>query len=693
MAFRDDLYTGEIQQRVNNAEQLVDQRPVDAGDVAWLNRSLDLEENLGIVIESNGEIRDYTPDAPRIFVMTKDENGYDQMTDLTKAKIEPGSLEFWRQVQLGNVFAYPAGDKRPVQIRVDKAFGHNAKVLFSKPVTADAFPPAPAPRKPGFFARIGQIFSSRLKQRCDAYDNWLSDQRINFNKMNTNELIREQGGKLQSEVNEMKRISERKKEQRTREENKKALESIQKEESNGITKEAGIWKGVSMWKPVPEVLPGLMSTEKKGENNRFYTQEQFDKLEKYEDLKLQDIKIGGEGLTDEDFAAIAIAASLQTKYATKNPLMLRQAGGDWTKVLQQEVGLSKEEADFIEGTTFDGSLTKDLMSAGFDRGGNGVAIESMAVPGRRDAKNALEKYNPNDPESKKDLAKIIAFGVKRAARDTTVLTGKLQDRVHNYDRMFGNLTKLLERDPDLMKLAKEAGMDLRDYKTVKGMAELDRLDTKRISAKKTLYTAAVGNRPLEENVKRQMLKDILKANLAESTIVSESDKAEPAPIVLEGMMKVQAKELQQPDRRKFKSDDAFEKANAAYREEIENAKNANTLYTSSGKLLPGTGNSAYIYLKVAFNPTPKTATSLGTEEGQKQLDAMVDEIIKKDKLMNKDTAELGILLKGNQYNESSLIKKGKLAADAIKASENAPEKEEAVLSIKEEEKQQEISFG
>ena len=38
------------------------------------------------------------------------------MMDLKTAGIERGSIDFWKQVQLGNVFAYPAGDTLPVQM-------------------------------------------------------------------------------------------------------------------------------------------------------------------------------------------------------------------------------------------------------------------------------------------------------------------------------------------------------------------------------------------------------------------------------------------------------------------------------------------------------------------------------------------------------------------------------------------------
>ena len=85
--------------------------------------------------------------------------------------------------------------------------------------------------------------------------------------------------------------------------------------------------------------------------------------------------------------------------------------------------------------SFDNVVNKDILEKSY-RQGAGQAFESMTVPGREDAKNALEKYRPDDIESKKDLAKLLAFGVWRVNRSLATLGGRPNDNVQNYYRMF-----------------------------------------------------------------------------------------------------------------------------------------------------------------------------------------------------------------------------------------------------------------
>ena len=675
MAYRDDLYTGEIQQRVNSIRERPRQKAITEDELGFLNHSLDIEEQLGIIVELDGEMRNHVENVPKIFVMKKDENGSDTMMDLKSAGIERESLEFWKQVQLGNVFAYPAGDTDPVQIQVD-TLTTTPKISFSKPVSVEALPPAPAPKKPGILGRIGQFFSKRMKERCVNYDNWVADQRINENRMRSNFHIRESSKLLQTEKNEINSYIQRKQERIRYEKNKKTLDDLLAKETRGTTKQDGINNAVTMYQPVPETLPHLLSTEKE---SKFYTQEQFNKLEKYDDLDLSKIKIGEEGLENEDFAAIAISASRKMEYTLKNPLVKNIE--ETIDIYQRMGGLSKEEAEYATGIEFDGVLSRDLMERNNEREANGKAIEQMAVPGRRDAKNALQKYNPEDKESKRDLAKIIASGVKRSAKSISTQGGKFRDCAINEYHMAGRLTSLLDRDPDLMALAKEEGMDPKDYKAVKGMAELDRLDTERTNSLKTLYTAASQNKPLEGDEKKKVLKDILKANLAESTIVMEAQNTKDDQKVTDVYMNMKKYESRGVRKKDFENPEDYQKAFDAQKKYEISPEGRNSYFAWDGKLKIGTPERMMFSLREMYNPAPKTAVGLASRDGQEQLDRMVEEIIEKDKLMSFSPSELGEKLKGMNYDGNGLIDKGKLAADAIKAKENAPEPKEINLNL------------
>ncbi|MBR3395895.1 MAG: hypothetical protein IKG76_08960, partial [Firmicutes bacterium] len=84
-----------------------------------------------------------TNSVPRLFVLGADENGNAKVFDLSSVDIQAGSDEFWKQVQLGNVFAYPAGTNDPVQIQVGVTKSGGIELGTSKPVTAENLPDPP----------------------------------------------------------------------------------------------------------------------------------------------------------------------------------------------------------------------------------------------------------------------------------------------------------------------------------------------------------------------------------------------------------------------------------------------------------------------------------------------------------------------------------------------------------------------
>ena len=86
--------------------------PLPGTDAAILNRDLNLLTNFGIIVGDNKQVPK-TAGVPRIFLMTKDEDGHERVHSLEEKNLALGSLEFWKQAQLGNVFAYPAGETRP----------------------------------------------------------------------------------------------------------------------------------------------------------------------------------------------------------------------------------------------------------------------------------------------------------------------------------------------------------------------------------------------------------------------------------------------------------------------------------------------------------------------------------------------------------------------------------------------------
>ncbi|MBR6897128.1 MAG: hypothetical protein IKN24_03050 [Lachnospiraceae bacterium] len=651
-----------------------------------LMKDMDFLEQLGIIRNDDKTVSSYS-DVPRIFIMKTSEDGLsEEMADPGKLGIGIGSPEFWKQAQLGNVFAFPAGDDRPVQLQVDCRNGKSPKVSYSKPLSASDFPPPPEPRKPNLWHKMWSWASKNYAKICNDYDTWESKCRMNYNNCLLNSSLRTGSGKLETEKRDAKRVKDYTVETERRKKNAEALDVAKKREK---WKEKGLEIVKDIYKPVPEQhaeltfkrsIPGVIDNEDHTE--KLYTKEEFDKLKPYKDLNLENIKIGGKSVSEMEFCELAMMAGCQGKHSINNPLMTSQ-DPCMAQVFTDIVGLSKEEAKVAMAMSFDNVVNKDILEESY-RQGAGQAFESMVVPGREDAKNALEKYRPDDIESKKDLAKLLAFGVWRVNRSISTLGGRPSDNVQNYYRMSKCLTDLIDRDKDLKKLAVEAGMTEEDYKRVKNLHVIDKMHTGALKAQQKLLTSALKNEPLPKEEKRQVLRDILKSSLVENTLHQEVETAK-APKADEALEKMMANSYETPRLKQLDEN--------ATPEEIQKDKENRALYNDykKGKMAPGGKvwkEKVYNYqypLIEYFKEGPKTILNLGDPKKTASLDKMVDKIIDTDGLMNLPEDRLAEKIREDEYMLGGIVNKGNLAAQAIKAEQKLNEQAEPEMDkIKEE---------
>ena len=137
-------------------------------------------------------------------------------------------------------------------------------------------------------------------------------------------------------------------------------------------------------------------------------------------------------------------------------------------------------------------------------------------------------------------------------------------------------------------------------------------------------------------------------------------------------MKIKAQEFKGLKRKDFENQEDYQKAVEDHQKYNISPEGLKSIFTLDGKLRQGISDRLTFSLKEMYNPVPKTAVNLGSGSGQEELDKMVDEIIEKDKLMSLSPSELGEKMKNMHYDGEGLIEKGKLAADSIRAKENAP---------------------
>ena len=119
---------------------LIPANAISEAKLKFLNTNLKMLDHLGIELDQNGRAP-MKNGVPSMFIMQKDEQGVEQQVDLAKAGITVGSPDFWYQAQLGNLFAYPAGSKDPVQIGAS-VHSFRPELFVSKPIKTDEIPEA-----------------------------------------------------------------------------------------------------------------------------------------------------------------------------------------------------------------------------------------------------------------------------------------------------------------------------------------------------------------------------------------------------------------------------------------------------------------------------------------------------------------------------------------------------------------------
>ena len=123
-------------------------------------------EKLGLDITKPGDPVPKSGDVPRFFLFREG-----KVSSLEESQISVGSREFWRAAVMGQVFAYPAGEKHPVQLQLSDYNGFSPRLQFSDPLDPEKPPAAKMykePPRPKWYHRWFPFGSNR--RLCEAYD-------------------------------------------------------------------------------------------------------------------------------------------------------------------------------------------------------------------------------------------------------------------------------------------------------------------------------------------------------------------------------------------------------------------------------------------------------------------------------------------------------------------------------------------
>ena len=614
-----------------------------------------LFDSLGVMLDENKQAPVSNFYIPRIFVMSPNEEGRDFPQNINSTKFTPGTKEFYQQVQLGNVFVYPAGQADPVQLQLQVPESGAPSLSFSDPVKPEAIPMPPVKPLRGMAAFLNKISGGLLfRRRATAYKNAVAAHESTVRKLRQNAETR--ASVLEEERKQMEK-------EKRRAEYRKELKTV---EAQMKMASVGKQRFVNTFGPVPKKEPELVKLpkshalgfnyafyretdfrdltiltddeagarqilEQKDEELRSHLKAQFDRKNKpYEDKDLdlnvdkkpyrfqsfrqKEIRPGGKPLTDAQFSAVALAAMWTPKLlddaAKCNSKEYNPALMDHMK----NAGIPEDKIELIAGITSRNMGTTDLF-INTARDNEGIYFQPMAEPGRLAAAQALEAYRQND---KVPLAKLLAQGVNLAALDFNMQEGELiAQQTMGTLEMSKELLGLMEQDPSLKVAAEAQGMKRERLEVLQGMLRLYDLEQDGRRAEYELAKARVDDTELSAEQKKQYAKQIVLSRLAMGRLVSDC--------------RAIAKDPNAPSQQFLKNGAVFIPDPVEGDNPVEKSK-WGAYPPPKGKFYAGDRSRVEGGLRTVLDPAPKIATQMNDPKQVRELEELAEEIIRREKL-------------------------------------------------------------
>ena len=635
--------------------------------------------NYGIWLDANKKAPMSNYYIPRIFVLGKDEKGQDfprDVNSLRGTEQELGSPGFFEQVMLGNVFVYPAGQKDPVQLQVFVNRSTQAPMLkATDPVAPEEMPAAPV-KRPRFYRwkRFWNRFTGgRAYKEIKEYEDAPRRHQALQNKLRDNAEGRSKI--LQTELKDLEK-----------EKNRRIFEKdLQSAEREYKMDEVGKQHLLSIYQPVPDKrrnmtkrnagFPGgarygyaleedfreltFMTDDEAGVKQQLEQKDnelqQLDlkaaeqcgnhpdpitlhpdrlaggKQYKFRPFNMKKITIGGSPLNNELFSAVALAASLQTKYIYESN---KKFGNDADPTLAnalQECGYSEEDSKTISSINQRNIGTTDLFMDP-PRDHEGKVIKDVIDPARRETADAFEAYSKND---KKPLAKLIAQGVNIFAQEHSSYDNKFSSQTRASMFAAGELIGLMKKDPDMRELAEKEGMDPKTLNNLEGMLKIFDIDKK---AKLGEYELAKARMKTHE-LNREVLTKEQKAEYAKHCIMHK---------LLAIQLKQARKDIEKDEnsplnafqRNERFADDPTE-IDPTSKKKVPIPKSRWTeCPPPKGKVYIGSYSSVQAGLQALYDPLPMIADQMNDPQGYEKLEQLAEKIVQQEGLAEMSADDL-----------------------------------------------------
>lgn len=614
-----------------------------------LNQVFNFQEDLDIPLNEDGSPT-YTGNVPRAFIVSAEKNHVDTLDSISNKNVEIGSAEFWRQVQLGNVFVYPAGQKKPSQLQINITdTQHTPSLSLSKPL--DAIPDRAEVKKPNFWHRMWAWAVPSYKERVQSWDNQMYSQVKSTVDQFTKD--RDDSGRMEKEKRE---LQDKLAEQAKKEYEASHSAQMDKQEAKYETVDTCMENTENIFGIKPTSKPRYFSVEQP-----YCTPEIFQKLKDYSgELKMNELKSKGQSFTDDDFTVMSYFTAQKQEHLKKG-VEGRTGYRANLKTALMHGGVDEKTAEYIFNQQGMMVSSTDFTNQNYLRGNDGTqSIEPTIQPARKETKEAFLEYKAGKKEK---LAGLVANAVKEAAREYTTWSmegeKEFSDGRRGQMELMGRLGQFIEKDPQLAKLATEKyGMKPEDFKLVQGLGEYKKLNDARRKAEEKLAQAEKSGKVLSGEEKKQCLKDIVKADQIEQMMFKDMQEKKDSPKLEQIRNELFEKVMEQP-----KSKGRIDENGVFVKNEQEIAPNKLPMtevliYTNT--VLPGIYN--------------ERSQMVGTIKADSPaLDAAAEAIIKTDKLDDPQLSpgQLYDKVKDGAYSMEALS----AAASAMNKANSAPEKQ------------------
>ena len=594
----------EIMARCNDPSELNEEKLTVDEMQYFRNHQDEFFYKLGLI-----DLNSKTNSVPRLFVLGADENGNAKVFDLSSVDIQAGSDEFWKQVQLGNVFAYPAGTNDPVQIQVGVTKSGGIELGTSKPVTAENLPDPPV-----YKLSAWQKFASWFgfyKKEVHMAKHREEEQVALRSKLEAMQTVRKSINKEQeaADVAEGERILKER-------EDLKALENATAKRDALKT---GMKNMTDVFAPQPRFNPDFEKIQDGPHKKEgLYTKKHFNSLKVYskKDIDLDTIQVGssGKSVTEEEFASVTMYALWNPKNSMKGyNQMAPDIHGEKSLL---DLGFEKKEIPTLLTSRSRGWWTTDLFIIP-PRDNEGSYFKEVTNAGRKDAVEAFQAYQNGD---KTKLAQIIADGVNMAAQDMKIVQqNKMEPQNNAVMVTSGKLLDLMEKDPQLKEMALQQGMKEDHLKVVEGNRQLEKISQDARDAEYEIRKAKIEGKELSAEDKAKYSKAIIKEKISLARMSVDNEKEHKEALLKIGIISSAAKAVNKNDM------------------EVWNKNPSKRPSPGKGKIWMDTMQHCLGSIYKVYNPLTESLGQLSAEKGLQTLDKIAEQVVKQEGMAQKST--------------------------------------------------------